>query len=229
MLPQSVLFNHRGHREHGGTFQAEKKILNGFPRLSTNCKTSFSTPCSPCPPWLVPRHPRGSTNLKRLPSPHPIEAHLLSHLRMQAQVDGATTRRIFQKRALRMLRRERNRKNDRQLGNSPGRLRGHFFKHLHRCLPELDSMPTRSDTHDRQHAGAKRCRRKIGRRKRLAASFIVHRCIRGNYCSRRLMPRLATQVSQILNRNFNHERSLNKPPRPLQSPLFRAFFLPPAF
>ena len=53
ILPQSILFNHRGHREHGGTFQTETKNLHGLPRLLPNCNSSFSTPLSPCPPWLV--------------------------------------------------------------------------------------------------------------------------------------------------------------------------------
>ncbi len=37
-----------------------RKNLHAFQRLSTNCNSSFSTPCSPCPPWLVPVQPRST-------------------------------------------------------------------------------------------------------------------------------------------------------------------------
>ena len=36
MLPSSILFNHRGHREHGGAFQAEKNSQKKSPRLSAS-------------------------------------------------------------------------------------------------------------------------------------------------------------------------------------------------
>ena len=48
----------KGHRGHGGELQAERKIIHGFLPLSTCCETSFSTPCSPCPPWLAPLESR---------------------------------------------------------------------------------------------------------------------------------------------------------------------------
>ena len=63
MFPERILFNHRGHEEHRGMFQADTQILQDFPRLSTNCTSSFSTPCSPCAPWLVPVQPRSARDL----------------------------------------------------------------------------------------------------------------------------------------------------------------------
>jgi len=58
LLLEKTFFNHREHGGHGGELQAERKIIHGFLPLSTCCETSFSTPCSPCPPWLVPLESR---------------------------------------------------------------------------------------------------------------------------------------------------------------------------
>jgi hypothetical protein len=33
-----ILFNHRGHREHGGLLEAETKFLSCFPQIAICCK-----------------------------------------------------------------------------------------------------------------------------------------------------------------------------------------------
>ncbi len=73
---------------------------------------------------------------------------------------------------------------------------------------DIDVQGAGHNAHDRQHAGAKRSREQVCRRKALATPLIIYRGIGAKLCTRRAVDCFAVQVSLIFELNGNHHRSL---------------------
>ncbi len=105
----------------------------------------------------------------------PMKYNRFGHVGMQAVMHWARQGSPLQGLAMRMVSRERHEDFDRQSLNAPRSARSHFLFHAKPHAAQIDRVALGMDAHDRGHAGGKSGGDQIGRRKRFAATVVVHR------------------------------------------------------
>ena len=147
------------------------------------------------------RHPKADNHPVFLPFPEEIDGFF--HLRIKARMHRTAPDRLFHRRSMRVIRRERNMNFRRQPGNPANRHRRHFFDHRSRRPLHFEAVFLLVEPENGQYTCAQSRPNEIRRRESFPFPAIIQRSIGKKFVLRRSVGGFGMQIPEVNDIDLN--------------------------